>query len=45
MTWTCEGAFPAKWSVVQFDAGTSKIATETLEISHVGFLVDEKKLA
>jgi hypothetical protein len=32
---------PAKWSVVGFDASTSKIATEQLEVVHMGFLEDE----
>ena len=43
LAWTCEGAFPAKWSITTFEAGTSKIAVETLEISHIGFLADAKK--
>src|SRR5262245_27276889 len=42
--WTCVSAFPSKWSVVQFDAGSSKIATETLELNHSGFLADQRKL-
>ena len=44
MEWTCEGAVPKKWGVQGFEAGTSKIALETLEFSHCGFLLDEKKL-
>jgi phage tail-like protein len=43
LAWVCQGAFPAKWSITTFEAGTSKIAVETLEISHVGFLEDAKK--
>src|SRR5215210_7601561 len=42
--WTCENAIPAKWSVVAFEAGTSKIAVETLEFSHNGFLDDAMTL-
>ncbi len=44
MTWTCVSAFPQKWSIEPFEAGNSKIALETLEISHGGFLTDQKKL-
>lgn len=45
MDWTCQSAFPKKWSVEGFDAGNSKISLETLEISHGGFLADQRKLA
>ena len=40
-TWEMRSAMPSKWSVSGFDAGTSKIATETLEVVHVGFLDDD----
>jgi phage tail-like protein len=40
--WTCEQALPLKWSIPPFDASTSKIAVETLEFSHLGFLEDHK---
>jgi phage tail-like protein len=42
-TWEMRSAMPAKWSVVGFDAGISKVATEQLEVVHMGFLDDEKK--
>jgi len=38
--WTLRSAMPTKWSVTSFDASTSKVATETLEIVHQGFLDD-----
>ena len=38
--WVLRSAMPSKWSVTGFDAGTSKVATETLEIVHQGFLDD-----
>ena len=40
-TWEMRSAMPAKWSVSGFDAGTSKIATEQLEVVHLGFLDDD----
>lgn len=40
-TWEMRSAMPAKWSVSGFDAGTSKIATEQLDIVHLGFLDDD----
>jgi phage tail-like protein len=43
MKWECENAIPLKWSVQSFDASTSKIAIETLEFSHLGFLDDHMK--
>jgi phage tail-like protein len=42
-TWEMRSAMPAKWSVVGFDASASKIATEQLEVVHMGFLQDEVK--
>jgi phage tail-like protein len=32
-TWTLDHALPVKWSLAAFDAGTSKVAIETLELS------------
>ncbi len=32
-TWTLEDALPVKWSLAAFDAGASKVAIETLELS------------
>jgi phage tail-like protein len=43
MKWECENAIPLKWSVQSFDASASKIAIETLEFSHLGFLDDHMK--
>ena len=41
MDWTCKNSVVLKWSVAGFDAGASKVALETLEFSHRGFLDDE----
>jgi len=41
MEWTCKNSVVLKWSVQGFDAGASKVAIETLEFSHRGFLDDE----
>jgi len=30
-----------KWSIVPFDATQSKVATEVLELAHMGFLENE----
>jgi phage tail-like protein len=43
MDWTCKNCIVLKWSVQGFDAGASKVALETLEFSHRGFLDDETK--
>ncbi|HET9847370.1 MAG TPA: phage tail protein [Candidatus Dormibacteraeota bacterium] len=37
-TWSLQGVYPAKWTGPSFDAGSSQIATETLELVHNGFL-------
>jgi phage tail-like protein len=39
--WEMRNAMPAKWAVTGFDAGTSKIATEQLDVVHLGFLDDD----
>jgi phage tail-like protein len=39
--WTLRHVIPVKWSIVGFDAGQSKVATETLELAHMGFLENE----
>lgn len=44
MTWELNNVLPNKWSITGFEAGTSKIALETLQLNHLGFLADEKKL-
>ncbi|BCB88710.1 phage tail protein [Phytohabitans suffuscus] len=41
MTWELKHAYPARWSVTGFEAGASKVAAETLDVVHVGFLDDE----
>ena len=40
--WEVRSAMPSKWSVGGFDAGASKLAIETLEIVHLGFLDDDR---
>ena len=37
-TWTLRNAFPKKWSLGALDGSSSKIAIETLELVHEGFL-------
>jgi phage tail-like protein len=39
--WTLNNVMPVKWSIVPLDAGGNKVATETLELAHTGFLVEE----
>lgn len=41
--WHLRNAMPSKWSVSGFDASTSKIAVEQLEIVHLGFLDDDRQ--
>jgi phage tail-like protein len=38
VTWNLRGVIPVSWSGPQFDASTGKMATETLELAHEGFL-------
>jgi phage tail-like protein len=40
--WTLRNVMPIKWSIAPFDAAGNKVALETLELAHTGFL-DEKK--
>jgi phage tail-like protein len=44
MSWELKGIVPTKWSITGFDASASKVATETLELAHHGFLDDETTL-
>jgi phage tail-like protein len=44
MPWELRHAMPLRWSITGFDAGASRVATETLELNHRGFLKDEIKL-
>lgn len=41
-TWTLRGVLPVKWNISTLDANGTKIAVETLELAHTGFL-DEAK--
>jgi len=41
--WKLKNSMPVKWAITGFDAGGSQVAIETLEITHDGFLDDEKK--
>ncbi|HWS47384.1 MAG TPA: phage tail protein [Acidimicrobiia bacterium] len=41
MSWDLKAVVPAHWKIEGFDAGASKIAQETLELTHAGFLDDE----
>lgn len=36
-TWSLRGVFPVRYSGPSFEAGASKVLTETLELSHQGF--------
>lgn len=42
--WTLRDVMPSKWNIATLDAGASQVAIETLELTHRGFLDDEKKL-
>jgi phage tail-like protein len=44
MDWELARVMPVKWAVLAFDAGASRVATETLELAHLGFLHDDKTL-
>jgi phage tail-like protein len=41
-TWTLRRVLPVKWTLSTLDAAGNKIAVETLELAHIGFL-DEAK--
>lgn len=43
--WELDSIFPLSWGIDGFDAGSSKVALETLELQHNGFLIDEMKLS
>jgi phage tail-like protein len=38
VTWDLHEMFPIAWQISEFDASASKVAVETLEIVHAGFL-------
>ena len=41
MHWTLRHILPQKWSISPFDASQSKVAIETLQLAHMGFLENE----
>lgn len=41
LSWTLRHVIPVKWSVSGFEAGGNKVALETLELAHMGFLENE----
>ncbi|MEV7418824.1 phage tail protein [Streptomyces sp. NPDC089919] len=41
ISWTMRRIVPVKWSITSFEAGQSKVALETLELQHLGFLDDD----
>ncbi|MFE9566808.1 phage tail protein [Streptomyces sp. NPDC006487] len=43
ISWNMRRIIPVKWSITSFEAGQSKVALETLELQHLGFLDDDKK--
>ncbi|RSS67424.1 phage tail protein [Streptomyces sp. WAC06614] len=43
--WNLKSVSPVKWAIGGFEAGTSKVALETLELTHNGFLNDGNKPA
>ncbi|WP_086828354.1 phage tail protein [Allokutzneria sp. NRRL B-24872] len=43
MEWELRDVMPAKWSISGFEAMQSKVALETLELMHRGFLDDQIK--
>ncbi|MFJ3977815.1 phage tail protein [Streptomyces sp. NPDC090021] len=40
ISWTLRQILPTKWSIAGLEAGQSKVALETLELMHMGFLND-----
>lgn len=41
MDWTLRHVIPVKWSISPFDSSANKVALETLELVHMGFLENE----
>ncbi|MEV6718008.1 phage tail protein [Lentzea sp. NPDC051208] len=39
--WEMRELFPIAWSISDFDAGDGKVAVETLQVAHTGFLNDK----
>jgi phage tail-like protein len=44
VSWQLEHLMPVKWSVTGFDATAGRVATESLELAHRGFLDDARAL-
>jgi phage tail-like protein len=44
MHWDLRNLLPTRWAITSFDAAASRVAMETLELVHDGFLNDTKKL-
>jgi phage tail-like protein len=44
MEWNLRHVMPVHWQIVGFDAMASKVATETLELAHLGFLEDAQAM-
>lgn len=44
VSWPLKRFFPIGWSISEFEAGTSRVATETLTLAHSGFLDDGARL-
>jgi phage tail-like protein len=42
--WPLTQFFPIGWAISEFEAGTSRVATETLTLAHAGFLNDGARL-
>jgi len=42
--WNLRHVMPLSWKITGFEAGASRVATETLSLAHMGFLMDEKKI-
>lgn len=45
MSWTLRRVLPVRWSITALDASSSKVAIETLELAHTGFLEESKSPA
>lgn len=43
MSWELRRIMPLKWNIDGFDAGGNKVAIETLEVTHEGFLDDDHR--
>jgi phage tail-like protein len=43
--WELKQFFPVGWSVADFDSAASKVAIETLDLVHAGFLNDDVKFS